>query len=83
MVPWPGMQDWVIAFQYSFDLIKELIREKGPEHLLIISDAGQPGNEHEGSIRNVIKTLLAQGISEQDINMMFKENPRRILGKIE
>ena len=68
---------------FDYELPEELIREKGPEHLLIISDAGQPGNEHEGSIRNFIKTLLAQGISEQDINMMFKENPRRILGKIE
>ena len=81
-VPWPGMQDWVIAFQYSFDLIKELICEKGPDHLLIISDAGQPGNEHEGSIKNFVKTLLSQGISEENINKMFKENPRRILGKI-
>lgn len=81
-VPWPGMQDWVIAFDYSFRLIKELIREKGPEHLIIISDAGQPGNEHEGSIRNFIKTLLSQGISEQDINKMFKDNPQRILGTI-
>lgn len=81
-VPWPGMQDWVIAFDYSFNLIKELIREKGPDHLIIISDAGQPGNEHEGSIRNFIKTLLSQGISEQDINKMFKENPGRILGTI-
>jgi len=79
-VPWPGMQDWIIAFDYSFNLIKELIREKGPEHILLITDAGQPGNEPVPGWRMFIKTLLAQGVSENNINTMAKDVPAKLLG---
>jgi hypothetical protein len=78
-VPWPGMQDWIIAFDYSFNLIKELIKEKGPDHIVLITDAGQPGNEPVPGWRMFIKTLLAQGVSEADINVMAKEVPQKIL----
>ncbi|MGP8313044.1 DUF6282 family protein [Enterocloster aldenensis] len=81
-VPWPGMQDWVVAFDYSFNLIKNLIKKNGPEHLVLISDAGQPGNEAVPGWKNFIKTLLAQGVSESDINVMFKQVPEMLLGKI-
>ena len=81
-VPWPGMQDWIIAFDYSFNLIKELIKEKGPEHLVLITDAGQPGNEPIPGWKMFIKTLLAQGVSEKDIDVMFKQTPEMLLGKI-
>lgn len=79
-VPWPGMQDWIIAFDYSFNLIKELIKEKGPDHLVLITDAGQPGNNPVPGWKQFIKTLLAQGVSEADINVMAKEVPAKILG---
>jgi hypothetical protein len=78
-IPWPGMQDWIIAFDYSFALIKELIQEKGPEHLVLISDAGQPGNNPVPGWKMFIKTLLSQGISAEDITVMAKEVPARIL----
>ena len=81
-IPWPGMNDWVVAFDYSFNLIKELIKEKGTDHLVLITDAGQPGNEPVPGWRMFIKALLSQGISEADINAMFKEVPERLLGKI-
>lgn len=81
-IPWPGMNDWVVAFDYSFNLIKELIAEKGPDHLVLITDAGQPGNEPVPGWRMFIKTLLAQGVSEADINTMFKDVPEMLLGKI-
>ena len=29
-----------------------------------------------------IKTLLAQGVSEKDIDVMFKQTPEMLLGKI-
>lgn len=79
-VPWSGMQDWIIAFDYSFNLIKALIREKGPENLVLITDAGQPGNEPVSSWKMFIKTLLAQGISEKNINIMSKDIPAKLLG---
>lgn len=79
-VPWPGMQDWIIAFDYSFNLIKELIKEKGPDHLVLITDAGQPGNEPVPGWKMFIKTLLAQGVSEEHINIMAKDVPAKLLG---
>ena len=81
-VPWPGMFDWVVAVEYSFNLIKELIKEKGTDNLVLITDAGQPGNEPIPGWKNFIKTLLAQGVSESEINAMLKEVPAMLLGKI-
>jgi hypothetical protein len=78
-VPWAGMQDWIIAFDYSFALIKELIKEKGPDHLVLITDAGQPGNNPVPGWKMFIKTLLAQGVSERDINIMAKEVPAKLI----
>jgi hypothetical protein len=79
-VPWAGMQDWIIAFDYSFKLIKELIEEKGPDHLVLISDAGQPGNPPVPGWRSFLRTLLAQGVSRRDIEIMAKEVPARLIG---
>lgn len=81
-VPWPGMLGWVISYDYSFRLIKELLKEKGPDHLVLITDAGQPGNEPIPGWKNFLKTLLSQGVSEKDINIMFKDVPAMLLGKI-
>lgn len=81
-IPWPGMQDWVIAFDYSFRLLKELLAEKGPEQLVLITDAGQPGNEPIPGWKMFIKTLLAQGISEEHINIMLKDVPEYLIGRI-
>ena len=81
-IPWPGMQDQIINFDYSFNLIKELIKEKGPEHCVLITDAGQPGNEPVPGWKMFIKTLLAQGVTEEQINVMAKETPSMLLGKI-
>lgn len=78
-VPWPGMFDWVIAVKYSFDLIRELLREKGPDHIVLISDAGQPGNEPVPGWKNFIKTLLAHGVSEREIEIMAKEVPAKLI----
>lgn len=78
-VPWAGMQDWIIAFDYSFALIKELLKEKGPRQLVLITDAGQPGNNPVPGWKMFIKTLLAQGVSEADINIMAKEVPAKII----
>ena len=76
------MRDNVVAFDYSFNLMKELIREKGPEQLVLISDAGQPGNEPVAGWKNFIKTILSLDIAEADVNIMAKEIPAMLLGKI-
>ena len=81
-IPWPGMQDSSSAFEYIFSLIKALIKEKGPEQLVLITDAGQPGNEPVPGWRAFIKTLLAQGVDEKDIRVMLRDTPAMLLGKI-
>jgi len=80
MIPWPGMQDWVVAFDYSFNLIKELIKEKGAGQLVYTTDAGQPGHEPVPSWRNLFRTSLAQGVSERDLEIMSKEVPAMLIG---
>ena len=78
-IPWPGMQDWIIAFDYSFQLILQLIAEKKTDHLVLVSDAGQPGNPPVPGWRMFIKTLLAQGISETEIRIMAKDVPSELI----
>ena len=78
-VPWPGMFDWIIAVKYSFELLRELIKEKGTSHLVLITDAGQPGNKPVPGWKNFIWQLLAHGISEEDINAMAKDVPSKLI----
>jgi hypothetical protein len=78
-IPWPGMQDWIIAFDYSMALIKDLCREKGAEHLVLITDAGQPGNKPVPGLKMFVKTLLAQGVSAADLRVMLTDAPSKIL----
>lgn len=80
MVPWPGMQDWILAFDYSFNLIKDLIKERGSSQMILTTDAGQPGHEPVPSWSNYIRTCLAQGISERDLEVMIKEVPAMLIG---
>ena len=79
-VPWPGMQDWIINFDYSFNLIKMLIDKKGPEHLMLASDSGQPGHEFIPGWKSFLRTLLAQGVSEEHIRIMSTDIPKRVTG---
>jgi hypothetical protein len=78
-IPWPGMQDWIIAFDYSMALIKELIAERGPGQLVLITDAGQPGNKPVPGWKAFLRTLMAQGVSDQDLAVMAREVPAKIL----
>ena len=78
-IPWPGMQDWIIAFDYSFALIKELVKEKGPGQLLLITDAGQPGNKPVPGWRSFLRTLLAQGVADADVAVMARDVPAKLL----
>ncbi|MBN2570262.1 MAG: hypothetical protein JXB42_12605, partial [Deltaproteobacteria bacterium] len=78
-IPWPGMADWIVAYDYSFNLIKELIKEKGPDNLVLITDAGQPGNKPVPGWKMFIKYCLGQGISEEMINVMAKEVPAKLI----
>ena len=79
-VPWTGMQNWIINFDYSFRLIKSLIKKKGTDHLVLASDSGQPGHEYIPGVRSFSKTLLAQGVSKEEIRAMSATVPGMLIG---
>jgi len=79
-VPWPGMQNWIINFDYSFNLLKELIKEKGTDHLILASDSGQPQHEFVPGWKSFITTLLSQGIKAEHIRQMSTYVPKKITG---
>lgn len=79
-LPWNAMKDWVILYEYTINLIKELIDEKGPEQLNLVTDAGQPTHKPVEAWWHFLRALLSEGISKKDINIMAKEVPAKLLG---
>ena len=79
-VPWTGMQDNIINFDFSFNLIKSLINKKGTDHLLLCSDSGQPSHEFVPGWRSFLKTLLAQGVAFDDVKAMSVDVPKKLTG---
>ena len=48
----------------------------GPSHFIVGSDAGLAGRaNHTDTLAAAAKSLRAAGLSEADLNLMFKENP--------
>ena len=68
----------------SIDRVVEAISEIGAEHYILASDLGQVHNPPppEG-LRVYIRLLLERGIEHQDVRMVVKENPERLLGLTE
>lgn len=64
----------------NWDHSMRLIHEIGPSHIVLSTDAGQPGNPPVWAAMMLINALLAHGISEADINTMAKKNPAKIFG---
>jgi hypothetical protein len=59
----------------------EAIRQVGPEHCILASDLGQPGNPlHPDGLEAFFKGLMREGIPAADIATMSKTNPARALG---
>jgi len=57
------------------------IRAVGPEHCILASDLGQPGNPiHPDGLDAFFRALRAAGVVQRDIDWMAKTNPARALG---
>jgi hypothetical protein len=57
------------------------IRAVGPEHCILSSDLGQPGNPlHPDGLEAFFAALRSQGFTVSDIERMAKTNPARLLG---
>jgi hypothetical protein len=65
----------------SIDEIAKALRKVGSEHYILASDLGQVHNPPapEG-LRIYIMMLLERGFSTEEIRVMVKDNPERILG---
>jgi hypothetical protein len=65
----------------TIDEVVEAIKEVGPEQYILASDLGQVHNPPppEG-LRIYVTMLLERGIEPDDIRVMVKENPERLLG---
>ena len=65
----------------SIDEVVETINKVGPEHYVLASDLGQVHNPAppEG-LRIYISLLLERGFDPEDIRIMVKDNPEKILG---
>lgn len=59
----------------------DVIRQLGPEHIILASDLGQRTNPvHTDGLTIAAKWLRNQGFTDQQLNQMFKENPARLMG---
>ncbi|MGH9253475.1 MAG: DUF6282 family protein [Vicinamibacterales bacterium] len=57
------------------------IRRVGAQSIVIGTDCGQMNNPHPADCMGLMaKALRAQGITERELNLMFKENPAKLLG---
>lgn len=61
--------------------VKRIVEEIDSKHIVIASDCGQPLSVlPPDGLKAFIRTLLALGISKQDIKIMVKDNPAKLLG---
>ncbi len=65
----------------SIDEVAEEVREVGPEHYILASDLGQVHNPPppEG-LRIYVMMLLERGFEPDEIRVMVRDNPERLLG---
>ena len=75
--------DWFAVHRGSYPIgdYVQVIREVGAEHYLISSDFGQQGNPtHIEGLRAFIRALRAEGVSGEEVDLMARRNPARLLG---
>ena len=84
--------EFVTAFTRQEATIKEYseaIREIGPEHCIVSSDKGQgrgeeghdgPSVSHVQGLAEAAQILRRNGFTEAELDLMFKDNPAKLLG---
>ena len=75
--------DWFAVHRGSYTIqdYVQVIREVGAEHFVITSDFGQRGNPtHVEGLRAFIQALQAEGVSEEEVDLMARRIPARLLG---
>ena len=75
--------DWFAVHRGSYTVqdYVQAIREVGAEHFVITSDFGQRGNPtHVEGLRVFIQALQGEGVSDEEIDLMARRVPARLLG---
>jgi hypothetical protein len=75
--------DWLAVYRGGRPIedYVSAIRELGAEAFFMSSDLGQEGNPlHAAGLRDYIRAMLAAGITEEEIDIMARRNPARLLG---
>jgi hypothetical protein len=57
----------------------DAIRKVGPAMTFVSSDSGLPGNNHPDALALAAKALRGAGFTENELNMMFKDNPAKLI----
>jgi len=66
--------------QFDFPDYAKAIRAVGPEHCILSSDMGQPGNPlHPDGLLLFFTGLKKEGLTQSDIDRMSKTNPAELL----
>ena len=64
----------------TLDEYAKLMKALGPEHCIMSSDLGNAVNPvHPAGIKSYIAGLLEAGITQQEIDVMLRRNPARLL----
>ncbi|MCC7346173.1 MAG: hypothetical protein IT538_02140 [Variibacter sp.] len=75
--PYAWMKHWD---QVNAKQVVDAIAAVGAKSLVISTDLGQQGNmTHPDGIENAIGNLKAAGVSDADIDLMFRKNPAQLL----
>jgi hypothetical protein len=74
--------DWMKHWsQVSVKDVATAVRELGADHIVLSTDLGQQGMmTHPDGMEQLIAQVKAQGVSQQDLDLMTKKNPARLLG---
>ena len=75
--------DWLAVYggNRTIEDYVSAIRDLGAEAFFMSSDLGQEGNPvHADGLRAYIRAMLDAGITEEEIDVMARRNPARLLG---
>ena len=80
-IEYTGLDTWRRDADTRLPEAAEMIRQVGAESIILATDCGQMLNPFPTDcIALTAQGLRAQGITERQLNLMFKENPARLLG---
>jgi predicted TIM-barrel fold metal-dependent hydrolase len=81
LIEYSGLDTWRRNAEAALRDAAQKIRKVGAESIIISTDCGQMGNPYPTDcLVLAAQGLRAQGISEREIDLMFKDNPARLLG---